>query len=163
MARRTVLVLGVFLSGLLIFGLNSGFSQEKLLITGPEPLKPASSEAGSEIEWLWGEVISVDSANGSVVLKTFDYENDLEKEVTVSVNQDTAYENIKSLAEIQPKDSLSIDYTVSGGKNIAKNISLEKLENGAGEVRPTSVVVQEQPLPPPIDLNTEREKAADNQ
>jgi hypothetical protein len=79
--------------------------------------------------WLWGEAVSVDTQNNEVRVKYQDYDTEEEKEMTIGVDEKTAFENVKSLAEIQPKDTLSIDYkVVSEGKNIAKNISVEKAE-----------------------------------
>jgi hypothetical protein len=49
--------------------------------------------------------------------------------MTISANDKTTFENIKSLSQIQPKDTLSIDYKVlPEGENLAKNISVEKAE-----------------------------------
>jgi hypothetical protein len=50
--------------------------------------------------------------------------------MTVAADDKTTFEEVKSLAEIQPKDILSVDYKVSAdGRNIAKNISVEKAES----------------------------------
>ncbi len=94
---------------------------------------PASATSGLELEpdiqWLWGDAISVDTQKSELSVKYLDYDTEQEKEMTVAVDDKTTYENIKSLSEIKPKDTLSIDYVVGPeGKNIAKNISLEKPE-----------------------------------
>jgi hypothetical protein len=52
--------------------------------------------------------------------------------MTINVDDKTTYESIKSLDEIRPRDTLSIDYVVSAdGKTIARNISVEKPEETA--------------------------------
>jgi len=86
-------------------------------------------KAGSEIQWLWGEVVSVDPLNNKLIAKYLDYETDSEKEISLIVDDQTVYENIKSLAELKTLNTVSVDY-VSGpdGKYIVKNISVEKLE-----------------------------------
>ena len=83
-----------------------------------------------ETQWIWGEVVSADSASKSVTIKYLDYETDQEKDMVIGVDEKTTYENIKSIDDIKPKDTLSIDYIAGpDGKNVAKNISLEKPES----------------------------------
>lgn len=83
-----------------------------------------------ETQWVWGEVVSVDTQEKKVTVKYLDYETDQEKQLAVTIDDKTAYENIKSLDELKPLDTVSIDYVTStDGKNLAKNISIEKPEN----------------------------------
>ncbi len=97
-----------------------------------KPLPPVALD--SEIQWLWGEVVSGDFQKNELVIKYVDYDTDMEKEVTVTASDKTTYENVKSLLEIKPQDMVSIDYTVDNqGRNIAKNISVEKPEAGEAE------------------------------
>ena len=101
------------------------------------PAAPITTEVreGSGTQWVWGEVVSLDTENKTILVKYLDYETDQEKEISKGVSDKTTYENIKSLDEIKPQDSVSIDYSVSPeNMNIATNISLEKAES--------------QPLPP---------------
>ena len=92
------------------------------------------AEAGAPIEepdvqWLWGEVISIDFQKNELAVKYLDYEIDQEKEITIAIDPGTTYENVESFGQIKPKDTVSIDYIVNPvGKNIAKNISVEKPE-----------------------------------
>jgi hypothetical protein len=82
-----------------------------------------------EMQWLWGEVVSVDPSKNVLVVKYLDYEADAEKEMSLSVDEKTTFENSKSLDEIKPQDTVSIDYMSAGeGKVLAKNISVEKPE-----------------------------------
>jgi len=79
-------------------------------------------------------VVSGDFQKNELVIKYVDYDTDMEKEVTVTASDKTTYENVKSLLEIKPQDMVSIDYTVDNqGRNIAKNISVEKPEAGEAE------------------------------
>lgn len=81
----------------------------------------------SDVQWVWGEVVSIDTKNNLIIIKHLDYEDNQEKEVSIAVDSGTVYENIKSLDEIKPKDFLSIDYVINqDGKNVAKNISFDK-------------------------------------
>lgn len=78
-------------------------------------------------QWLWGEVVSVEG--NQLTVKTLDIETDTEKELIISVDEKTTYENAASLSQISPKDNVSIDYITSpDGKNIARTISLAKAE-----------------------------------
>ena len=125
MKSKIGLVLGITVS-LILIGVSSTFSQEQAL---EEPEKQATLQAEPELLWLWGEVVSVDTQKNEILIKTPDYETDQEKEIAISADEHTAYENAASLSEIKPSNTLTIDYTVSlDGKNIAKNISVEKPE-----------------------------------
>jgi len=124
MKIKMSLVLGImFVCILMSTGLI--FSQEQAAE------KPPAQEAPSEPEtqWIWGEVVSVDTAAKKVLVKYLDYETDTEKEINIDVDDKTTYENVKSVDEIKPQDTLSIDYIINpDGRNIAKNISIEKPE-----------------------------------
>ncbi len=130
MKQKIGLVLGIIFF-LILIGATPLFSQEAA-VTEPEA------------QWLWGEVISADIQKNELLVKCLDYETDQEKEVAIAVDDQTTYENIKALLEIKPQDTVSVDYIVNPeGKNIAKNISVEKpqaepvsQEGAVGEVKP---------------------------
>ncbi len=85
-------------------------------------------EAATEpdMQWAWGEVVSVDSANKTITVKSLDYETDQEKEISVTIDEKTTFENVKSLDEIKALDAISIDYTIDAdGKKIAKAVTIE--------------------------------------
>ena len=124
MKIKMSLVLGIMLSFILI---NAGmvFSQEQAAE------KPLAQEALSEPEtqWVWGDVVSVDTAAKKILVKYLDYETDTEKEINIIVDDKTTYENVKSIDEIKPQETLSVDYVVNpDGNNLARNISVEKPE-----------------------------------
>jgi hypothetical protein len=116
------------LAGFLIL-LSAGLviaQQEK---TSAEP--PANP---AEVQWLWGEVSSLDSANKTLQVKYVDYDTDAEKQAAISVDEKTTFDNVKSLAEIKLQDTVSIDYIAGAdGKNLAKNISVERVEEDVAE------------------------------
>ena len=118
------LVLGIMFSFILI-STCLVFSQEQA------EEKPPAQELPSEPEtlWIWGDVVSVDAASKKILVKYLDYETDTEKEINIDVDDKTSYENVKSVDEIKPQDTLSVDYMISpDGSNIARNISVEKPE-----------------------------------
>jgi len=120
----------------LAISIFSVFSLVALALAEETTTAPASTQAAdpalpavrSDTQWVWGEVTSTDIQAKSLTLKYLDYEADQEKNIVLTVDDNTAYENIKSIDEIKEKDVLSVDYLIVDGKNIAKNISLEKLD-----------------------------------
>lgn len=136
MKVKTSLVLGIMASLMLVstnmvFG--EGQSEENAAATTPAATETEGAlpqaPSGPETQWVWGQVISVDRLNGAITLKYLDYETDQEKQIAIQVDDKTTYENVKSLGEINAGNTLSIDYIASPeGKNIAKNVSLEKPE-----------------------------------
>ncbi len=122
MGQKISSVLGIA-ACLMLVCTTLAFSQEAPSVTSEMEIEP-------DMQWLWGEAISVDTQKNELLVKYLDYDTEQEKEMTITVNDKTAYENIKLISEIKPEDTLSIDYVVSPeGKNIAKNISLEKPES----------------------------------
>lgn len=138
MRKYTKLILFCLVS-LLLLGKGIAFSQSETVRGGVVP------EYGpdSEMLWLWGPVVSVDSQNNQVVVRYFDYENDQEKEMTLVSDDKTNFENIRSLGDIKVNDALSIDYMVGvDGRNVARNISVEKPEES---MLPTEETADQQP------------------
>lgn len=147
MKQKIGSVLGI-ITFLILIGATSLFSQEAVVPEEAALEKAiAETQMESETQWLWGEVISVDIQKNELLIKYLDYETDQEKEVTITVDDETTYENIKALLEIKPQDTVSVDYIVSPeGKNIAKNISVEKPETigpEGTEVPPAGIILPE--------------------
>lgn len=95
---------------------------------GEEDLGQTAPE-DSQMQWVWGEVVLADAPNKTITVKYLDYETDQEKEMPVLVDDKTVYDNLKSLDEVKPKDTLSIDYIVTpDNKFVARNISKEAAE-----------------------------------
>jgi hypothetical protein len=137
--KRTGLILGAVFSAVLL-STDLAFSQEQA---------PADSEMKLEpdIQWLWGEVVSLDAAKGELSVKYLDYESDQEKEIMIATDSSTTYEGGKSFADIKPKDTLSIDYTLTpNGKNTAKNINIESSE----VMQPWEGAISSEPASQPV-------------
>ncbi|MDD5513110.1 MAG: hypothetical protein PHD09_05030 [Candidatus Omnitrophica bacterium] len=106
---------------------NAAYSQDDNIITGPQ-LDTESSEP--VVQWLWGEVLSVDADKNQIKVKFLDFENDAEKEILLTANDLTNFENIKGVVDLKPQDNVSVDYVITTqGDNVAKYIGLEKAEN----------------------------------
>jgi len=111
-------------------------------LTQPQEMPPVTEP---EMQWLWGEVVSVDTGAKQMTVKYLDYETDTEKEISINVDDKTTYENAKSLTEIKAQDTLSLDYVVIDGKNIAKNISIET--NATTSAEPGETKEETKPTP----------------
>ena len=63
-------------------------------IVVPQNMNTTQPPAEPETQWIWGEVVSADSASKSVAIKYLDYETDQEKDMVIGVDEKTTYENI---------------------------------------------------------------------
>lgn len=124
-------LIGLLIAFFLVF-INSGLAFSQEVAVKEKAVKETETE--SEIQWIWAEVVSADTQKNEIAVKYFDYEIDEEKDIAITVDNKTTYENVKSITELKPGDTLSIDYVVSPeGKNIAGNISVEKPEGSQPE------------------------------
>lgn len=95
-----------------------------------------AQEQAAELEnqWLWGEIDSVDIQENEVMVRYLDYDTEQEKEINITVDEKTIYENVDSLLDIKPRDAVSVNYLIlPEGKNLAKNISVENPETASPE------------------------------
>jgi hypothetical protein len=127
-----------------------GFAQEQPIAPSENPEATTPPAASSDIQWLWGEVVSADFQKNELLIKYVDYDTDTERNVTITVSDKTTYENVKSLLEVKPQDMVSIDYTIdSQGRNIARNVSVEKPEPGEAQAENSSAAEMKQPQTAP--------------
>lgn len=122
---------------ILVLWAKVSFTQEAQ--TQPLTEEKVQEVPQEEIQWVWGEVVSVDANNNQINLKYLDYETDTEKEMSLIVDKDTRYEGVASLLDIKPQDTVSIDYIIKEGKNIAKQVNVEKIEDTTPEITPEDV------------------------
>jgi len=124
MKNKIILAAGLAVS-LISTSAILAFSQEQTPLNAPT----SDSQAESDTQWLWGEAVSVDVPQNMLLVKYLDYDTEQEKEMVISVDSKTAYENVRSVGEIKPHDAVSIDYVLgAGGMNLARKISIEKPE-----------------------------------
>ncbi|MDP2940979.1 MAG: hypothetical protein Q8N85_01815 [Candidatus Omnitrophota bacterium] len=122
----------------LFFGASAVFSQEPAApasanaaaVDSANITSPAvSSPAEAETQWQYVEVVSVDPQKKEILAKYIDYETDEVKQITLSADDKTTYENVISISEIKPLDTAGVDYIVApDGKSLARNISVEKAQ-----------------------------------
>ncbi|MBI4974351.1 MAG: hypothetical protein HZC19_00810 [Candidatus Omnitrophica bacterium] len=108
---------------------NPAFSQE-------ESQPPAAKEAAQPEELsIYGEVQAVNQASNSLSVQYYDYDSDEEKTIEITLDKDTAIENAAKLDEIKQGNWVDVTYSVSGGKDVAKSIIVEK-EEAPAEILP---------------------------
>ena len=129
MHSKKYLVIFVFILAVVFV---SSFALAQEVVVGSTELAPAASspetlgQSENTPQWVWGEVLGLDAQAKTITLKYLDYENDQEKEIILTVDEKTTFENVKSFEEIKLQDTLSIDYLPGlDGKNIVKNINSE--------------------------------------
>lgn len=138
-AKNVFILISAISLTFLITGLNFAQEEKHTIEIPAEP----------EVQWIWGEVVSVDTQKNELLVKYLDYDTDTESEIVMNVDDGTTYENINSLDQIKLQDNVSIDYIVdSTGKNIARNISIEKPESTEEfpeqqEMAPTEEITQQ--------------------
>ncbi len=103
-----------------------------LTLKAQETSQPAASNSTStDVQWVWGEVASVDPAAGTLAVKYLDYDTDEEKAMNMTVADTTTFQEVKGLDGIKPQDTVSVEYIVKEGKNLARDITVEKVEDAA--------------------------------
>lgn len=124
------------------------YAQEKPEI--PAQDVPAVGSQGEEnISWVWGEVKSVDLALSTATVIYMDYQTDEEKDLALEVNTQTKFEGVENLGALKVGDTAGIDYAVTDGKNIARNISVEKIEAAPEAVEEPAAGPAAEPAVPP--------------
>lgn len=63
---------------------------------------------------------------GRLVVSEYEYETDMDQENTYLVNEATKYENVASVTELKPGDSVEIVYQESGADRIALAVTKEE-------------------------------------
>ena len=106
--------------------------------TTPAAQTPAPEAVKTAETSIYGEVQAISTTAGSITVQYYDYDNDEEKTLEIVVNKDAKLENVKSVDEIKKGDWVDVNYTVVGGKNVAKMVSVEKEEPAAEETAPAA-------------------------
>ena len=97
----------------------------------PPQAAPTEEAANTNELSLYGEVQAVNAQAASISVQYYDYDNDEEKTLEVSLDKDSKLENVKAIAEMKKGDWVDVTYTVTGGKNTAKMVSVETEEPAA--------------------------------
>lgn len=165
--RARIVLITVITASLVFIGSKMVFSEDAMPEQSSQPQDTQSeviqggavpeTKVEPETQWVWGEVVTVDSINKAISIKYLDYETDQEKDITIAIDDKTTFENAASIEELKPTDTVSIDYISVDGKNIAENISVEKPEAPvAPQVQAPETQIQPQDLTPPTQAPVEQ-------
>ena len=102
-------------------------------VAQPAPAEPAAKT--NELS-IYGEVQAVNVQAASISVQYYDYDNDEEKTLEVSLDKDSKLENVKAIDAVKKGDWVDVTYAVTGGKNIAKMVSVETEEPAAADNAP---------------------------
>ena len=117
-----IVVSFIILGTVLVFGQDSlGDKPYENIVIMPERVEP-------KLGWIWGEVIAIDEEKRVFLISYFDYDTEKERELKFYVNRETSYDGLRSLGDLMAEDTVSIDYIVKSGKNLIRNLVLEKIE-----------------------------------
>lgn len=105
-----------------------GFCQQEVPVPIDENIISETGSVDENISWVWGEVKNVDYISSKFNILYMDYQTDDEKELVLTVNQDTRFEGINDFNSLKAGDTVGIDYFSDADNAIAKNVSVEKLE-----------------------------------
>jgi hypothetical protein len=83
----------------------------------------------SQFIYSYGTVLKVSDA--SITLQEYDYDSDVEKEITYQINAETKLEGLKAVSELVAEDVVEIYYLEQNGQRTAKIIHREVIEDDA--------------------------------
>lgn len=89
---------------------------------------PAEAAAQMNELSIYGEVQAVNVPASSISVQYYDYDNDEEKVMELSLDKDSKLENVKAIDEVKRGDWVDATYTTSGGKSTAKMVIVEAEE-----------------------------------
>ena len=87
---------------------------------------------------IYGEVQAVNAQGSAMTVQYYDYDNDEEKSIDITIDSASKLENAKSVADIKKGDWVDVTYAAGAGKNTAKAVSVEKEEPATDEDAPTA-------------------------
>lgn len=105
---------------------------------------PENAAQPQEIS-IYGEIKAVNAAANSMSIQYYDYDSDEEKTIEISMDNTTKMENAATIADVKQGNWADVIYSVSGGKNIAKSIIIEKEEEAPAAEMPAAEKPQEMP------------------
>jgi len=97
---------------------------------------PAEAAAKTNELSIYGEVQAVNVQAASMSVQYYDYDNDEEKTLEVSLDKDSKLENVKTINEVKKGDWVDVTYTVTDGKNTARNVNVETEDLSAEDNAP---------------------------
>ena len=108
--------------------------------TPASPATPAVKEETPKVSELsiYGEVQSVNAQANSMMVQYYDYDNDEERSIEITLDSSSKLDNAKAIGDIKKGDWVDVTYTANAGKNMAKAVSVEKEEPAQDENAPAA-------------------------
>lgn len=95
----------------------------------PQPATSQSAAPADDLNqfiYSYGTILKANA--GEVVLQEYDYDSDVEKEVTYQVDPAVKLEGVKAVTDLVPDDVVEVYYLEQDGKKTAKIIRKEAVE-----------------------------------
>lgn len=103
-----------------------------LLIATVPPVYAAAEDgkpAASQFIYSYGTILKVSATE--ITLQEYDYDSDVEKEISYQINADTKLEGLKAVTEFAVEDVVEVYYLEQDGVKVAKIIRREVVEDEA--------------------------------
>ena len=110
-------------------------AQAAVIQAAPQVAAAETAAKTNELS-IYGEVQAVNVQAASISVQYYDYDNDEERSLEVSLDKDSKLENVKAIDAVKKGDWVDITYVVTGGKNMAKMVSVETEEVSAEDNAP---------------------------
>jgi len=81
----------------------------------------------SQFIYSYGTVLKI--SDSEITLQEYDYDSDVEKEVTYQINAETKLEGLKAVTELVTEDVVEVYYLDQGGQRVAKIIHREIVDD----------------------------------
>jgi hypothetical protein len=129
MRRYIIVCLAVAMASFFLLT-GAGICQEAAKSeAAPAKAEPAA-KAEPEEEAIYGEVLAVNEADGSMTVQYYDYDADEEKNLEVGIDKATKFENAAALKDVKKGDWVDVSYLPSASaKKTAKSVKVEKAED----------------------------------
>lgn len=92
----------------------------------PTPQTPAAVDL-SKFIYSYGAVVKVSASE--IVLQEYDYDSDVEKQVTYQLDPEVKLDGFKAISDLAVEDVVEVYYAEQDGKKIAKIIRREVIED----------------------------------
>jgi len=104
---------------------GTGICQEAKKAEAPA----AAPQAAPKVESIYGEVLAVNEAAGSMNVQYYDYDTDEEKKIDIAVTAETKFKNSTGLKGVKVGDWVDVSLSsAEGGRKVAKVVEVEKAE-----------------------------------
>ncbi len=113
----------------LIFGVSNIYAADAPVAAPINATPAVAAEELSKFIYSYGTVLKVSAIE--IVVQEYDYDSDVEKEVTYQIDPAIQLQGFKAVADLVPDDVIEIYYIDQDNKKIAKILRKEVVEDEA--------------------------------